>query len=253
MGHSCAYGAGSANLCAASGVGTLGSDTIVRIAVAEPDQAAVDPELVEPSFQDEFVKAIGGWRGALESALPATAFVLVRIVTGGTLVPAAVAVGVGLCAVALRRVHGSSPLQAWGGFFGLAIAVLVARATGTGEGFFLPGIVGTALLGVVFAASLLAGRPAVGFALASYDAKYLRWREHAPLRRACGVATAVWAVTFFVRAGVATWIYRQPGDADGTLLIVSNVVKWPLIIGAAFVTLALVRRAGPPPIEAGSD
>ena len=221
--------------------------------MAEPDRVDAEADGREPTFQDEFVKAIGGWRGALEGALPATAFVVVRIFTGGTLVPAAVAVGVGLCAVALRRLHGSSPLQAWGGFFGLAIAVLVARATGTGEGFFLPGIVGTALMGVVFAASLLAGKPAVGFALASYDAKYQHWSEHAPLRRACAIATAFWAVTFFVRAGVATWIYQQPGDADGTLLIVSNVVKWPLIVGAGLLTLALVRRAGVPPTGSTAD
>jgi hypothetical protein len=209
-------------------------------------------ESTEPavSFQAEFVKSIGGWRGALEGALPATAFVVVRIFTGGLLAPTIAAAAVGLCAVGLRRLHGSSPLQAWGGFFGLAIAILVARATGTGEGFFLPGIVGTALLGVVFSASLVARRPAVGVALASYDAKYLRWREHEPLRRACAIATAVWAVTFFIRAGIATWIYQQPGDADGELLIVINAIKWPLIAGAAFLTVVLVRRAGPPP-EAG--
>jgi hypothetical protein len=197
--------------------------------------------------QSFFIEAVGGWRGALESALPATAFVVVRIITGGMLVPAIVAIACGLGAVALRRVHGSAPIQAWGGFFGLGIAILVARATGKGEGFFLPGIIGTGALGLVFVASLIAGRPAVGFALASYDTKYERWREHEPLRRACALATAIWAVTFFIRAGVATWIYRKPGDADGTLLIVINAIKWPLIAAAAILTLALVRRAGPPP------
>jgi hypothetical protein len=211
--------------------------------VADEDRT----ETAEVSFQDEFIKAIGGWRGALEGALPATAFVVTRIVTGGMLLPALVAIGFGLAAVGLRTLHGSSPIQAWGGFFGLAIAILVARVTGKGEGFFLPGIVGTAALGVVFASSLLAGRPAVGFVLASYDTKYLRWREYEPLRRACAIATAVWAVTFFIRAGVATWIYQQPGDADGKLLIVINAIKWPLIAGAAILTVALVRRAGPPP------
>ncbi|HVT20115.1 MAG TPA: DUF3159 domain-containing protein [Mycobacteriales bacterium] len=211
--------------------------------MAEPDRDGG----VEGSLQSEFINAIGGWRGALEGALPATAFVVVRIVTGGMLVPAVVAVAVGLGAVGLRRLHGSSPLQAWGGFFGLALAILIARVTGKGEGFFLPGIVGTAAAGVVFAASVMAGRPAVGFALATYDEKYLRWREHAPLKRACTIATAVWALTFFIRAGIATWVYRQPGDADGTLLIVINAVKWPLIAVAAFLTLVLVRRAGPPP------
>ena len=209
--------------------------------MAEPDRDDVAEDAPLSYFHD----VMGGWRGALEGALPATAFVVVRIVTGGMLAPALVAIAVGLGAVALRRHHGSSPLQAWGGFFGLAVAILVARATGKGEGFFLPGIIGTGTLGVVFTLSLLVKRPAVGYALASYDTKYERWREYEPLRRACTIATAVWALTFYVRAGVATWIYRQPGDADGKLLIVINAIKWPLIAGAALITFALVRRAGP--------
>jgi hypothetical protein len=210
--------------------------------VGEPDPRAE----AAPDF--DIAAAIGGWRGAVDSALPATAFVVVRLVTGGMLVPAAAAIGVGLGVVGLRRLHGLSLAQAWSGFFGLALAVLVARATGKGEGFFLPGIVSTAALGVAFAISLVAGRPAVGTALATYDSKYVGWRDYEPLRRACSIATAVWAITFFVRAGIATWVYRQPGDDDGQLLIVINVVKWPLIAGAAFLTLVLVRRAGLPPI-----
>lgn len=209
--------------------------------MAEPDPRD------DGSPQLDFVSLIGGWRGAVDGALPATAFVVTRIVSGGMLVPALVAIVVGLAVVGLRRLHGLSLLQAWGGFLALAVAILVARATGKGEGFFLPGIIGTATAGAVFAGSLVTGRPAVGTALASYDVKYARWREHEPLRRACSVTTAVWALTFFVRASVSTWIYRQPGDASGKLLVVSNLVKWPLIAGAALLTLALVRRAGPPP------
>jgi hypothetical protein len=211
--------------------------------VAEPDREDVAEDAPLSYFHD----VVGGWRGALEGALPATAFVVVRIATGGMLVPALAAIAVGLGAVGLRLLHGTSPLQAWGGFFGLGVAILVARATGKGEGFFLPGIIGTGALGVVFTVSLVVNRPAVGFAIASYDTKYLRWREYEPLRRACAIATAVWAVTFFIRAGIAAWIYQQPGDADGKLLIVINAIKWPLIAGAAILTLALVRRAGPPP------
>ena len=216
---------------------------IVRTHVAEENPG----DIAEDAARSVFIDAIGGWRGAIDSTLPATAFVVMRIVTGRLPLAALVAGAVGLGVVGLRRLRGQSLLQAWGGFFGLAVAILVARATGTGEGFFLPGIVTTAALGVVFSLSVLVGRPAVGTALASYDAKYLRWREHEPLRRACTIATAVWALTFFVRAGVATWIYRKPGDAGGTLLITINAIKWPLIVGAAYLTLTLVRRAGPPP------
>ncbi len=191
-----------------------------------------------------FVQAMGGGRGLLDSTLPATVFVLVRLVTGslGTAIGVSLLTGAVLLGLRVRR---GQPLQQVGsGVVGLVLAVLVARATGTGKGFFLPGIVTTALTGVAFLASLALRRPAVGLALAAYDARYAGWSDHPGLRRACRTATAVWAVTFFVRAGVAYYVYSLPGDRDGLLLVVVNTVKWPLIAGAALLTVVLVRRSG---------
>jgi Protein of unknown function (DUF3159) len=189
------------------------------------------------------VEAMGGARGLLDSALPATVFVLVRLVTDlRTAVIAALLSGFVLLLVRIRR--GETLQQVGSGFLGLVLAVVVARATGKGEGFFLPGIVLTALSGVAFVVSLVVRRPAVGLALTAYDPRYAGWRDHPGLRRACTVATAVWAVTFFIRAGVATWVYSLAGDNDGLLLVVVNAVKWPLIVGAALLTVALVRRSG---------
>ncbi len=190
------------------------------------------------------VDALGGGRGLLDSALPATVFVLVRLVSGSLGVAAGVALLTGAVLLAVRVRRGETLQQVGSGFFGLVLAVLVARATGTGKGFFLPGILTTAATGVLFAASLVLRRPAVGVALAAFDPLYAGWREHPALRRACTVATAFWAVTFFVRAGVAYGVYRLPGDRDGLLLLVVNAVKWPLIAAAAVLTVVLVKRSG---------
>ena len=207
------------------------------------------PDAARPGGREELaptalVDALGGGRGLLDSALPATVFVLARLLTDslGTAIAVALAAGVLLLGLRLRR---GEPLQQVGsGFFGLVVAVLVARATGTGEGFFLPGILTTAGTGVAFVVSLALGRPAVGLALAAYDPRYAQWGSHPGLRRACTLATAFWALTFFVRSGVAYWVYRMPGDRDGLLLIVINSVKWPLIVLAALLTVVLVRRSG---------
>lgn len=191
-----------------------------------------------------FADALGGGRGLLDSALPATVFVLVRLATGELTTAVVVALLSGLALLGLRVRRGEPLQQVGSGFFGLVLAVVVARATGKGEGFFLPGILTTAGTGVFFLGSLLLGRPAVGLALAAYDQRYAGWREHPGLRRACTVATAVWAVTFFIRAGVAAYVYRLDGDNDGLLLVVINTVKWPLIVGAALLTVLLVKRSG---------
>jgi hypothetical protein len=188
--------------------------------------------------------AMGGSRGLLDSALPATVFVLVRLATDSLTQAVVVALLTGLALLGLRVRRGEPLQQVGSGFFGLVLAVVVARATGKGEGFFLPGILTTAATGVFFLGSLLLGRPAVALALAAYDPRYAGWREHAGLRRACTIATGVWAATFFVRAGVAAWVYRFEGDNDGLLLVVVNAVKWPLIVGAAVLSVVLVKRSG---------
>jgi uncharacterized membrane protein len=215
--------------------------------VPEPDREKPD-EVSATTFVD----ALGGGRGLFDSAVPATVFVVARLISGSLGIAIVVSVVSGLLIIALRRLRGEPLQQAASGFFGLAIAVLIAKLTGKGEGFFLPGIVITAGMGVGFVISLLAGRPAVGAALAAYDEKYAGWRDHPPLYRAARICTAVWAVTFFIRAGIAAVVYNRPGDNDGLLLIVVNAVKWPLIVGAALLTVRMVRRAGLPEDEASA-
>lgn len=200
------------------------------------------------------MEAMGGTRGVIDSAVPATVFVLARLVTGSLTTAVVVSLVSGLLLLGLRVGRGEPLQQVGSGFFGLVLAVVVARATGTGKGFFLPGILTTAGTGVAFLVSLAVGRPAVGLALGAYDAKYADWLQHPGLRRACRLATAFWAFTFFVRAGVAYWVYSLPGDRDGLLLVVINAVKWPLIAAAALLTVLLVRRSGysppvPPAVE----
>jgi Protein of unknown function (DUF3159) len=205
-----------------------------------PDEQTAPPAPTTSTFAE----ALGGTRGVIDSALPATAFVLTRLATDSlnTSIVVALVVGVGLLGLRTRR--GEPLTQVWSGFFGLVIAVVFARATGTGEGFFLPGIITTGLTGVGFAVSLLVRRPAVGMVLAAFDEKYAGWRDHPGLYRAVQLATAVWTVTFFIRSGVAYWLYSQPGDDDGLLFVVINVVKYACIAVAAVVSVVLVRRSG---------
>jgi len=191
------------------------------------------------------LQVFGGGKGLFDSSVPSLVFVGVRLFA--TLNAAIVAsVVAGLVVVALRSARGESRQQAFGGFFGLLLAVLISRSTGTGKGFFLPGILLTAASGVVFGASLLARRPVVGLALAGFDERFAGWREEPLLVRACSRATFVWMVSFFVRAAVATTVVLSVGDGAGdnvVLYVVINAVKWPLIIGSALYTVAVVKAA----------
>ena len=191
-----------------------------------------------------FVQAVGGVRGLLDSGVPATVFVLVRLLSHSLTLSVVLALASGVALGVLRRTRGEPLTQVASGFFGLLIAVGFALFTGTGKGFFLPGIFLVAFSGVAFCVSLALGKPAVGLALEAYDAKYAGWREHPGLLRAVRLATLVWAISFFIRASVATYVYNQPGDHVGQLFVVINIVKYVLIVGAALVTVALIKSSG---------
>lgn len=197
------------------------------------------------------LEAFGGVRGLIDSSVPATVFVLARFAADlNTSIAAAVVAG--LLVVVLRKTRGQSTQQAFSGFFGLLLAVLIVRSTGTGKGIFLPGIFITAGSGLAFLVSLLVRRPAIALALSAVDPRYAVWKEHPALRRACTLSTAVWSASFFIRAGVAATVYSQYGDKpsdNAVILIVINAVKWPLIIGSALLTVALVKRADVPAVE----
>lgn len=195
----------------------------------------------------------GGAKGLFDSSIPALVFVLVNLIAGDLNAAIISSVGVGVAIVVLRRIRGESLQQAFSGFFGLVIAVVIARATGTGKGFFWPGVAVTAFSGLAFAVSLLVKRPAVALGLVAIDRRYSVWPTHARLNRACRIATLAWMVSFFIRAAVGVTVLLTVSDsnADGlVVLIVVNAVKWPLIIGAAVLTVALVKQAEVPPLEA---
>ena len=202
-----------------------------------------------------FLTLFGGVRGLIDSSLPVLVFIGVRLFADlNTAIVAAVVSGVLI--VGLRSVRGEPLQQAFSGFFGLLIAVLFARATGTGKGFFLPGIIITALSGLGFLVSLVVRQPAIALVLVAIDPKYAVWKTLEPLRQACVRSTALWSVTFFVRAAVATAVAVTVGDdaKDNAILFgVIQVEKYALMLGAALYTVAAVRRVHVPDVDQTVD
>jgi hypothetical protein len=212
-----------------------------------PSEAEKPAELSAAMLLDVF----GGARGLIDSSVPTLVFLVAEFFASLN-VSIALAVVSGVAVVALRKSRGQSLQQAFQGFFGLLLAVVIVKTTGSGKGILLPGILITAGTGVAFLVSMLVRQPLIAIGLEAIDPRYKVWRTHALLRRACFVATAVWTVSFFIRASVATTVYLSVGsDASDNVLVyvVINAVKWPLIIGSALYTVALVKAADVPPVE----
>ncbi|MDX6275430.1 MAG: hypothetical protein QOJ92_2640 [Frankiales bacterium] len=191
-----------------------------------------------------FLALFGGWKGLFDSTVPALVFIVVKLLSDlNTAIVAALVVGVLI--VAVRRVRGESLQYSASGFVGLVVAVLIARATGSGKGFFLPGILLTAFSGLGFLISILVRRPAIALVLVAIDPKYDVWKDNAALRRACVKATWVWTASFFIRATVASVVALTVGDnaKDNAILFgVIQAEKYLLLAGAALYTVVAVRR-----------
>jgi hypothetical protein len=198
------------------------------------------------------LRLVGGWRGALDGAVPPVVFVATNAVVrlagheGVALVTAAVAAaltGAGL--VAVRVARRETLKQALRGLLGLAVAVAFAAWSGEARDFFRPGIYVDAAYCVAFLASVAAGRPLVEVI---YRALYRRgrgWQAEPALRRVLTGASLGWALVYGIRAGVQAFFYLS--DQPELLGLTKVLLGWPLTIGALLLTLGALRRVASHP------
>ena len=86
-------------------------------------------------------RAIGGWRGIIDSGLPTMVFITAYIITGQELRPSVIAaIAAGVLIVAWRLIRRQPLQQVGAGMIGLAVSAIFTWKTGRAENFFLPGL-----------------------------------------------------------------------------------------------------------------
>ncbi len=207
-----------------------------------PADDAVQAERAWPAPDQRrqlFIDSIGGWRGLLDSTLPVVVFIVANTL-GGLDVAVWTAIGVGLALVALRLLRKQSVQQAFGGFFGLAIAALIAKQTGEARGFFLLGIWGSLIYACLFTLSAMIRRPVVGLVWEWLSPSSQPWRKSRALMRAYTVTTLLWASVSLARFLVQDSLYDA--DETGWLAAARLIMGYPLTLLALGVTVLWVRR-----------
>lgn len=206
----------------------------------------------QPTLRPGVARYIGGRRGFVDGVLPPVGFVAVSAVAGAFMArpdalraAIATAVGTGLALVALRLARREPLQQAIRGLVGLAIAAVFAARSGEARNFFLPGIYVDAAWAAILAASIVAGRPLIGFVHAAVFGWGGSWRRDTRLRRAFAIVTLGWAAVYATRALVQAGFYRA--DDAGLLAASKLILGWPLTLVAVALTLMYVRRATPLP------
>ncbi len=190
-------------------------------------------------------RALGGWRGIIDSGLPTVVFIVAYLVTGSELAPSLIAaIAAGGVVVAWRLIRRQPLQQVLAGFVGLLIAAWFSSRTGRAEDVFVPGLLLNIAYGSAFLISILVRWPLLGIAMGYLTGEGTSWRRDPQLRRVYAAASWIWVGVFALRLIVQVPLYLM--GAVAPLGIVKIVLGWPLYLAGAYATyrvLAPVYRA----------
>jgi hypothetical protein len=197
------------------------------------------------TFRQQTIASIGGWTGALITAIPTAVFIVVNIVAS-LRVAIVSAVASALLLAGYRLVRKQSTQQALSGLFGVIVAAAIAARTGHARGFFLLGIWTSFAYAVPFALSVLFRRPLVGVLWEFLDPSPETddgrpWYRRRPLLLAYTWATLAATAVFLSRGIVQASLYHQ--RRDGWLGIARLAMGYPLFIAAMAFSYWIVQRA----------
>lgn len=190
---------------------------------------------------------LGGWHGVVDGAVPPLLFVTANagaaLVGHGDRALLIAAASAGASAVAIGMVRlalGQSLAGVVRGLAGLVVAVAFALRAGRARDFFLPGIYVDGFYAAALVASVVVGRPAVGYAYAALF-RAGAWRGDRRLRRIFSVATLGWALVYVLRFAVQILLYGE--DRPELLAVAKLALGWPVTVVAVILTLRAARRA----------
>ncbi len=203
------------------------------------------------TFRQQTIASIGGWTGALITAIPTAVFIVVKV-AASLRVAIIAAVGSALVLAGYRVIRKQSVQQALSGLFGVVIAAAIAARTGQARGFFLLGIWTSFVYAVPFAASVVLRRPLVGVLWEFLDPTpsppatptaddEVPWHRRRPLLLAYTWATLAATAVFLSRGIVQAALYHR--DSTGWLAFARIVMGYPLFVAAVAFSYWVVQRA----------
>jgi hypothetical protein len=130
----------------------------------------------------------------------------------------------------------------------VGVAAFIAYRTGEARGFYLPGLVYSAVFGLAFLVSVLVRWPLAGVIWHSINGRDQSWRRDPRLLRAYTFASLLWTVVFAARLVVQGLLYNA--EEETWLGIARLAMGYPLLAVALLGTVWAVRRAGQGPVPA---
>jgi len=114
------------------------------------------------------------------------------------------------------------------GFGGVVLAAVFVLVSGSETGFYLPGLITTALIIVTAVVSVLFNRPMVAWTSILTRRWPREWYWHPRVLPAYNEVTIIWAVAFAAQLGLEYWFYQR--EALNSLGIARLLFGWPFTI-----------------------
>jgi hypothetical protein len=186
-------------------------------------------------------KALGGWRGLVDSALPSLLFVVIFVFQKDLNLALITSVVAGLILLVFRLFEKKSLTQVIGGFFGLLFSVFLTWRTNDASNFFLTGIITNLVYGLALFISLIVKRPLLGYIVGSLIGNTSGWLKDKLLVKAYTTITWIWVGVFSVRVAVQVPLYLS--DNIAALGPIKIFMGWPLYLFAAWISYRIVQTA----------
>jgi hypothetical protein len=186
-------------------------------------------------------KAIGGWRGLIDSALPSMLFIVIFVFQKNLNNALIASLALGAVLLVIRLIERKSLTQVFSGFLGLSISVFLTWRTKDASNFFLTGIVTNAIYGFFLLISVLIRKPLIGYLVGSLVGDTSGWLKHPLLVRAYTTVTWLWVAVFGLRLLVQIPLYLN--DSIALLGSVKIFMGWPLYLFAVWLTYQIVQTA----------
>ncbi|WP_323098614.1 DUF3159 domain-containing protein [Intrasporangium sp. YIM S08009] len=235
-------------------------ESAAETSVGSPTESSVDGvqrgeadlrryDTVEELLRDKLSEAIGGWRGAVESAVPTLAFALVWARTQDLRTALVVAgVGVGLLLV-VRLVQRQDPRFIAYAAVGVAISAFFALRSGKAEDAFLPGMLQNAGLLVLLLVTNLLRWPLFGFVVGVAEPEAFAenptwWRRHRGIVTVAMRLAWVLIALNVVRLSIMVPLYLA--EQVAALGVAKVVLGWPAYLLAITAMGAILLRGRTP-------
>lgn len=155
----------------------------------------------------DILHAIGGWRGLVESSLPAVAFLALFTVTKQLNLSLIAALAAASVFTLIRLVQGSKLVSALTGLVGVAICAFAAYRTGNASDYFVVGFWTNGVYILAYLLSMLVRWPLMGLIFAVIRGEALTWRENPARLRQYMLATWIITVLMMLRLAVQVPLY----------------------------------------------